>query len=98
MIIDLFLDLSLIGLLNVGARSQDFQHDLLAALIPVLGQVDFGVGALIDLFLDLISLVNHDSFVSGRARLVRGLLLASHLSIYDLLGLKRAGLLNIVTI
>lgn len=79
-IVNLFLNLGLIGLLNVGARTQDFEHNLLAALVPVLGKVDFGIGALINFFLDFITLVNHDSFVTGGARLVRGLLLACHLS------------------
>ena len=73
---DLFLDLSLVRGLDVGSRAQNLQHNLLTALIPVLSEVDFSVGALIDFLSDLVSLVNHDCLALGGAWAERYLFLA----------------------
>ena len=61
MILNLSLHLHLILRLFETAWAQDLEHDLLTALVPVLGEVDLGVGALINLLLNFESCVNHHS-------------------------------------
>ena len=56
MVIDLELDLLLIACLLVGLRLQDLDDDSLG-LLPVMGEIDLGIGTLIDLLLDLVALV-----------------------------------------
>ena len=65
MVVDLTLDLLLVLGLLVLSRPQNFKHDLLTALVPVLSEVHFGVSALINFLFDLVSLVNRHSLALG---------------------------------
>lgn len=63
MIFDLFFDLFLVLSFHIGFGSKNFQYNLLAILIPVIGEVDFGVGTFIDFLFHFVPLVDHHSLV-----------------------------------
>ena len=67
-IFNLLLHLLLICGLHVGLRSQNLEYDLLATLVPVLSQVNLGIGPLVNLLLDLEALINQDSLVLNGSR------------------------------
>ena len=60
-ILNLSLHLHLVLRLFETAWAQDLEDDVPASLVPVLGQVDFSIGALINLLLNLVALINHHS-------------------------------------
>ena len=60
MIINLFFYLCLISGLDIGFGSQDLEDDVLSTMVPVLSQIDFGVGTFINFLSDLITLIDHD--------------------------------------
>ena len=62
---------------------------MLAALVPVLCQVDLSIGSFVNFLLDLEALVNHNSLTSARARMIWYLLLACLRTKTYLLSLKR---------
>jgi len=82
MVVNLLLNLDAVGSFDVGTRSEYFEYDLLAVLVPVLGQVNLGVGSLVDFLLYLVSLVNHHRLaLRGVGAQGRGLLTVGHHSL-----------------
>ena len=67
MIFDLFFDLFLVLSFHIGFGSKNLQYNLLAVLIPIISEVDFGVGTFIDFLFHFIPLVDHDSLVEIRS-------------------------------
>ena len=66
MIRDLLLHLCLVFGPGVSALAQDFDDDFFTTLVPIEGLVNLGVGALVNLLLDLKAIVNNHGFSAQR--------------------------------
>ena len=59
-VLNLASHLNLVDGLLVATGAKNLQDDVFASLVPVLRQIDLGVGSLVDFLSNLVALVDHD--------------------------------------